>query len=354
MGSYPQFRKVVLAVLLSVGAVSAQDSSSTTQSTEEKAAAGDPNAQDEMGMAALARQEYPEALKWYRLAAGQGMAGAQVDLAFMYGNGLGTKQDFVQSAYWAGEAAANGNPDGEYNLGMCYFHGEGVRQDRDLALHWFKKAFTHAPEEDQGEFSNAVGLAMESPPHQDINKDYAEAFHWYLQGAKAGYDLAQFNVCRMTVQGFGVPSDYQEAIKWCSRVAEGGGDSADWGQYGLGIIHEGGLGVPVDIEKAIAWYTKAAESGNAGAQVRLGIVLSAEGPGQRDLVHAYMWVKIAKSFKAPLASGMIHEIAVQMDNSEILEAEKLAAKWIKDHPVDPKKANHISTGDGTYIVNRPR
>ncbi|MGN6876123.1 tetratricopeptide repeat protein, partial [Neisseria sp. P0021.S007] len=39
------------------------------------------------------RQDYAEALKWYRKAAEQGDARAQSDLGLMYANGQGVRQD---------------------------------------------------------------------------------------------------------------------------------------------------------------------------------------------------------------------------------------------------------------------
>ena len=47
-------------------------------------------------------------MKWYRQAAEQGDAGAQNNLAFMYGTGRGVAQDYVQAHMWFNLAAAQG------------------------------------------------------------------------------------------------------------------------------------------------------------------------------------------------------------------------------------------------------
>jgi TPR repeat protein len=52
-------------------------------------------------------QDYQEALKWYRLAAEQGHAKAQLNLAVMYGNGQGVARDYALAYMWAYVAAAN-------------------------------------------------------------------------------------------------------------------------------------------------------------------------------------------------------------------------------------------------------
>ena len=51
-------------------------------------------------------QDYPEALRWYRLAAEQGYAPAQHNLGSMYVNGAGLPQDYVEAHMWFNLAAA--------------------------------------------------------------------------------------------------------------------------------------------------------------------------------------------------------------------------------------------------------
>ena len=45
-------------------------------------------------------QDYAEAVRWYRLAADQGHASAQVGLGSMYINGEGVPQSYVQAHMW--------------------------------------------------------------------------------------------------------------------------------------------------------------------------------------------------------------------------------------------------------------
>ena len=51
-------------------------------------------------------QDYSQALKWYRKAAGQGLARAQYNLGWMYEKGQGVAQDDVQAYMWFNLAAA--------------------------------------------------------------------------------------------------------------------------------------------------------------------------------------------------------------------------------------------------------
>ena len=53
-------------------------------------------------------QDYPQAARWYRRAADQGLAEAQFALGTMYENGLGVPQDYVLAHMWLNLSAAQG------------------------------------------------------------------------------------------------------------------------------------------------------------------------------------------------------------------------------------------------------
>ena len=55
-------------------------------------------------------QDYAEALKWSRLAAAQGQAFAQNNLAVMYADGKGVAQNLQKAHMWFGFAAVSGYP----------------------------------------------------------------------------------------------------------------------------------------------------------------------------------------------------------------------------------------------------
>jgi TPR repeat protein len=56
-------------------------------------------------------QDGKTAVKWYKLAAGQGYANAQNNLGFMYANGKGVPQDYILGHMWWNLAASSGNKD---------------------------------------------------------------------------------------------------------------------------------------------------------------------------------------------------------------------------------------------------
>ena len=56
-------------------------------------------------------QDYREAERWFRLAAEQGEATAQVNLGLLYANGYGVAQSYVQAYRWWSRAGAQGHKD---------------------------------------------------------------------------------------------------------------------------------------------------------------------------------------------------------------------------------------------------
>ena len=73
-------------------------------------------------------------------AAEQGNAAAQFNLGVMYENGQGVRQDYVQAVQWYRKAAEQGDAQAQYNLGVMYDNGQVVRQNYKIAKEWFGKA----------------------------------------------------------------------------------------------------------------------------------------------------------------------------------------------------------------------
>jgi TPR repeat protein len=304
-------------------------------SLEERAERGDPEAQNEMGLAANDDHRYAEAFKWFQLAAKQGLAKAQLSVGYAYDEGLGVTKDQVEAVHWYALAAAQGNAQAEFNLGMCYHHGEGVEStdpalNRSLAIKWFSLALSHG---NKGA-ANGLGLVYEHAS----SADYKEALQWYRKGAELGDAEAAYNACRLMAQGLGgVPGNYSEALRLCTEAAEGRSVKySSWGEYGVGRIHEDGLGMSPDYAKAAEWYRKSAEQGNPASQLRLAD-LYANGKGvKQDLVEAYVWIAIAGSLGNPDALNELQILAPKMKEADVLKAQSRAQQWIEQHRRDPE------------------
>ena len=81
-----------------------------------------------------------EAVRWYRLAAEQGLDVAQYSLGVMYANGTGVPEDDAEAVRWYRLAAEQGYDVAQYTLGVRYSEGDGVPEDDREAVRWFRLA----------------------------------------------------------------------------------------------------------------------------------------------------------------------------------------------------------------------
>ena len=85
-------------------------------------------------------QDYKEAGIWFRKAAEQGNAGAQINLGNMYNIGLGVTQDYKAAFAWYRKAAEQENANSQVSMAVSYEEGRGVIQDNVYAHMWWNIA----------------------------------------------------------------------------------------------------------------------------------------------------------------------------------------------------------------------
>ena len=130
------------------------------------------------------RQDYDEAVKWFRKSAEQGCPDAQLEVGTAYDSGCGMQQDHVEAIRWWSKAAQQGNANAQCLLGFAYYNGQAVK------------------------------------------KDYAEAVKWFAASAAQGQSGAQFGLALAYLLGRGVPQNDLEAYKHASLAAAQGFQSA--------------------------------------------------------------------------------------------------------------------------------
>ena len=127
---------------------------------------GVPFAQHCLGWTYIMSENDAEAFKWFRKAAEQGHAGAQLNLGTMYGNGDGVSKNDKESVKWFHRAAEQGNVLAQYILGLQYgIDSGGVERDCNESYMWlylaYLNGYTDASEklkdlEKEGWFSSAA------------------------------------------------------------------------------------------------------------------------------------------------------------------------------------------------------
>ena len=130
------------------------------------------------------KQNYEEALKWYRKAAAQRYTESQYSLGVMYYKGNGVNRDLKEAANWYQRAAEQGHIRSQLNLGRMCRLGEGVSQNSEKAAR-----FTLAAAQQGAAIAQVqLGEAFEEEPNDQL-QDNEEAYYWYSLALKNKVDL---------------------------------------------------------------------------------------------------------------------------------------------------------------------
>lgn len=188
-----------------------------------------------------------------------------------------------------------------------------------------------------------------------VPQDYNNAIQWFTKAAEGGHDDAQFYLGMIYDKGRGVRQDYQQAVRWYTKAADAGFVVA---QFNLGQLHEKGRGVPQDNQEAAYWFTKAADAGLAEAQVNLAAMYFSGKGVPQDYVLAHMWANLAASQGDKESIRKRAAIAASMTPNQLAEAQKLVCQWkpTSDTSSDsPKKARitkPVATGTGFVVSSQ--
>ncbi len=109
--------------------------------------------------------------------------------------------------------------------------------------------------------------------------DFRTAREHWIALVEAGDATAQAALGSLYIHGEGVPTDYQEALKWTRMAAEQGDIT---GQFNLGSIYAGGLGVERDYAEAAYWFRLAGDQYDSMSRYNLAILYSRGLGVERD------------------------------------------------------------------------
>ena len=170
-----------VCMILVAGTVQA-DSISKIERKRSAAAEGNVIAQYELAQKYASgqgvAQSYPEALKWYKLAADLGLADAQNKLGEMYEKGQGVRVNYTEALKWYRLSAGQGNSSAQNNLGAMYEKARGIAQSYTEALKWYQSSAT------QGHPAGQCNLGMLYEKGQGVTQNFEEAFKWYRLSAE--------------------------------------------------------------------------------------------------------------------------------------------------------------------------
>lgn len=155
-----------------------------------------------------------------RIAATQGDASAQFEVASRLAEGNGLPQNLSEALVWYERAAAQGFVLAQYRLGTHYERGLGVKPDLGRAAAWYQRAA------EQGNVKAMHNLAVLSASRDAAHPDYASAAKWFSAAAAYGLTDSQYNLAVLFDSGLGVGRDLRAAYKWFSIAAASGDTEA--------------------------------------------------------------------------------------------------------------------------------
>lgn len=324
---YKKFLSIILLILLcAVSAWAEEPSSAGTvflPAMLEKAEAGDAEAQYEVGMEYLRRQDAPSSVIWWQKAADQGHPVALRELASLYEAGFGVEKDPDKAAELLAKAAELGDAEAQFQLGWLYYDGEVLAKDLGKTLELWQKAgnggHAWAAYSAGSMYLNGLGTAQ----------DNAQAVAWYEKATELGYFQAPYELGLMYFHGIGVEQDFAKALKWLEEAAILGSHEAKYAlgfmyynaqgverdfakalnlfkeieeyehpeaMYALGVMYSNGLGADKDYERALACYESSAIQQFGQAQYELGnMYYLGMGLKEKDLKQAYLWLSLAQA-----------------------------------------------------------
>ena len=160
------------------------------------------------------RQDFEQALSLFAQAAEQGHVEAQLYMAVFFQ----MKEQYTQAMLWYRKAANAGNATAQFAIGNMYELGDcGLTQDMNQALYWYRKSA------EQGFASAQYSMAVH---YINNEKNYAEGAIWLRKAAEQGHDKAQFHLGAFYENGLGVEKNLEEAKRWYQKSAEQGKEDA--------------------------------------------------------------------------------------------------------------------------------
>ncbi len=219
-----------------------------------------------------------QAIKWNRLAAAKGEAGAQRRLSSLYAEQK-RRSNYEQAILIQREDFAKGDARAGYRLGRIYYYAPAPYANIRQAV----KLFT----ETSGKVgASALMLGVANEEGKGVPQNFALAVNWYRKAISLGQNEAYAYLGSAFLDGRGVPASEDEAV----RLLQEGADKGDArSQRRLAVLYTQGKGVPYDYEKALHWSLQAAQNGDvqamylAGAMYEKGIGTAASLPDARRL-----------------------------------------------------------------------
>jgi len=130
-------------------------------------------------------------------------------LGMMYQQGRGISKSDSKATEWYKKAAAQGDANAQMNLGYMYQYGQGVERNQTEAFKWTLEAAK------QGLAQAKFNIGLMSQQGQSIKINASESANWLKRAAESGVGEAALTVGLLYGKGQGVPQDINKSSLWC-------------------------------------------------------------------------------------------------------------------------------------------
>ncbi len=243
-----------LALMYSTGDGIPKDAAKAATWFRKAAEAGDATAQ--LNLAALYHrgeggpQDDAQSVLWLTKAADQGLLPAILELArwdLQPEHGGNVDAAIV----WYKKAADQGDASAQIALGDIFAEEKFGHVDYPQAINWYKKAAN------QGRAAGQFGLGARYLLGQGVPQNLEEARRWLTPAANQGHPYAQFLLATMFEAGQGGPVDVTAAAKYYELAANYGLPKA---QYRLGLLLASDRSNEANLLPAYKWLVLAQDS----------------------------------------------------------------------------------------------
>ena len=189
-----------------------------------------------------------------------------------------------EGAYWIREAAKAGDPIAQRKLAELYYRGQGVEKGPGEAARWSQSAAEQGDAEAQGFLAGLYRIGVGVPP------DLGQSLTWYRKAAVQGHTVSQ---------------------------------------YHLGAAYDFGVGLPADRGRALLWYKRAADQGHHGAQYNLAVLYLTGDRARPSPAHGLKWLFIGSRTGSVKASERLLEVRDVYRPEDIRSGFDMAREWFR-------------------------
>lgn len=236
--------------------------------------------------------------------------------SYLYGDN-GAPMDYDKAFEYYAKAATQGDNIGLNNLGSLYYSGIGIPRNTSKAAILFEKAAN------QDNSEAAVNLAFILITGNGVQKNAAEAINRFEQASKLKNLTAQFMYGYALYTGKFRDRNYKEAANLIKNAAV----QYDDAQYVLAQMYVNGYGLPQNYGNAVKYLKLAVSQGNVGAMMMLGDILARGEKYSKDYYTAHIMFNLAAVRGAPGAAEKRAALESKLKIEELLQAQAEAERF---------------------------